>query len=144
MTGLSRRFFLAATCAAAALRPYHVAAAEDLDFSELYSRGTELSDKATALTGERVRIEGYMAPPLKPEADFFVMTKMPMAVCPFCDNEADWPRDILFVRMERRQPFVPFNRRIVVEGVLEAGTETDPETGFVSRVRLTDASFERA
>jgi hypothetical protein len=85
-----------------------------------------------------------MAPPLKPDAQFFVLTKMPMAVCPFCDNEADWPRDIVLVRLRERQDWVIFNRAIVTEGVLELGTEVDEETGFVSRVRLTDAVYETA
>jgi hypothetical protein len=79
-----------------------------------------------------------MAPPLKPDAKFFVLIKMPMAVCPFCETEADWPRDIVLVRLRERQDW-SFNRPIVTEGVLELGTEVDEETGFVSRVRLTDA-----
>ena len=37
---------------------------------------------ATALEGKRIRVEGYMAPPLKAESTFFVLTKRPMAVCP--------------------------------------------------------------
>jgi hypothetical protein len=115
-----------------------------LKVRELYGRGMEFSDKAQALDGQRVQIRGFMAPPLKPDAQFFVLTKMPMAVCPFCDNEADWPRDIVLVRLRERQDWVIFNRAIVTEGVLELGTEVDEETGFVSRVRLTDAVYETA
>jgi hypothetical protein len=147
MLDLSRRHLLLAGAAILIARsvlpparPLH--AAEVLKVRELYGRGMEFSDKAQALNGRRVQIRGFMAPPLKPEAQFFVLTKMPMAVCPFCDNEADWPRDIVLVRLRERQEWVTFNRPIVTEGVLELGTEIDEETGFVSRVRLTDAIYE--
>jgi hypothetical protein len=113
-----------------------------ISFKELYGKRMVFSDKTLALAGQQVVIEGYMAPPLKAEASFFVMTKIPLAVCPFCDNEADWPADILFVRMAERQDFVKFNRRIRVLGRLEVGTEKDDETGFVSRLRLADAVYE--
>jgi hypothetical protein len=33
---------------------------------------------------------------------------------------------------------------ILVQGTLEVGPATDPTTGFVSKVRLTDAVFQRA
>jgi hypothetical protein len=113
-----------------------------ISFKELYGKRMVFSDKTLALAGQEVVIEGYMAPPLKADADFFVMTKIPLAVCPFCENEADWPADILFVRMGERQDFVKFNRRIRVVGRLEMGTEKDEETGFVSRLRLADAVYE--
>jgi hypothetical protein len=149
MVDVSRRNLILAGAAAmiapsllSRARPLH--AAEVLKVRELYGRGMEFSDKAQALDGQRVQIRGFMAPPLKPDAQFFVLTKMPMAVCPFCDNEADWPRDIVLVRLRERQDWVIFNRAIVTEGVLELGTEVDEETGFVSRVRLTDAVYETA
>jgi hypothetical protein len=39
---------------------------------------------------------------------------------------------------------IPFNVKIITRGTLELGTYTDPELGFVSRVRLMDAVQERA
>ena len=30
-------------------------------------------------------------------AAFFVLTRIPMAVCPFCDSEANWPDDLVLV-----------------------------------------------
>jgi len=72
-----------------------------------------------------------------------VLTKMPMAVCPFCDKEADWPQDIVLVRLREKQDWVDFNLPILVTGTLSLGTEIDQETGFVSRVRLIDAAYER-
>ena len=76
--------------------------------------------------------------------NFFVLTATPMATCPFCETEALWPDDIVLVLTARLVGAVPFNRPIVVRGTLATGFEVDPETGFVSLVRLTNASFERA
>ena len=64
-------------------------------------QGLSFSDLAQELAGERVAVQGFMAPPLKAEAHFFVLTKTPMAVCPFCETEADWPDDILAVYTKR-------------------------------------------
>lgn len=119
------------------------AALPRLRFQELYGRRMVFSARVQALTGQRVVIRGFMAPPLKAQANFFVLTRMPMAVCPFCDNEADWPSDIILVLMERIVPAIPFNRPIDVRGILETGVKTDPATGFVSRMRLVDADVER-
>jgi hypothetical protein len=64
-----------------------------LKFSELYGkvtiRGMEFSPKLLEAGGKRVEILGYMAPPLKPRIEFFVLTKTPMSTCPFCSTAAD-------------------------------------------------------
>jgi hypothetical protein len=111
---------------------------------DLYAAGAEFSVQARSLNGQEVAIQGFMAPPLKAEAAFFVLTKLPLAVCPFCDTELDWPTDIVLVRLRRQQDWVDFNQPIRVRGTLDLGTEIDPETGFVSRVRLVDAAYELA
>ncbi|MFU2081903.1 hypothetical protein [Gallibacterium anatis] len=82
-----------------------------------------------------------MAPPLKADAKFFVLTKAPMALCPFCSSDADWPADIVVVYLDKKQPFVQNNTMIKVEGKLSYGSWTDPVTGFVSLLRLTNATF---
>jgi hypothetical protein len=82
-----------------------------------------------------------MAPPLKADSNFFVLTKRPMAVCPFCESSADWPDDILAIYTKRTLKVIPFNVKIVVQGVLELGDMTDPDTGFVSRIRVVDARY---
>ncbi|MDP2619656.1 MAG: hypothetical protein Q8P46_05700 [Hyphomicrobiales bacterium] len=116
-----------------------------LRFDDLYSKvtvlGLEFSDKVKSLDGQTVIMRGFMAPPLKAEASFFVLTEIPMALCPFCSSDADWPDNIVVVYLGRRQTFVQFNRPIEVEGVLEHGSWTDPDTGFVSLLRLRDAVF---
>lgn len=86
---------------------------------------------------------GFMAPPLRAESSFFVLSKIPMALCPFCSSDADWPEDIVVVYLRKRQTFVQYNAAIAVEGNLEYGSWTDPETGFVSLLRLRDAYFHK-
>lgn len=86
-------------------------------------------------------MRGYMAPPLKPEVSFFVLTRIPLAVCPFCDTEASWPDDLVAVEVGKLTTPTAFNYLISVVGRLETGGKTDATTGFVSRVRLVDAVF---
>jgi hypothetical protein len=142
MAGLARRSFLGLMAVGAFARPG--AAADRIRIRDLYPRGAEFSEKALSLADRTVQIQGFMAPPLKPDADFFVLTKLPMAVCPFCDSELNWPNDIVLVRLTERQDWVDFNQPIVVTGTLSLGTEIDESTGFVSRVRLVDAAYELA
>ena len=100
--------------------------------------GLQFSEKLKSLSGKRIRIRGFMAPPLKAEAAFLILTKEPVSLCPFCNSDQDWPDSIILVRLASVQN----NRLIEVTGRLETGSETDPETGFVSLVRLADAKYE--
>lgn len=108
---------------------------------DLYGKDARVSATALSLVGERIVIRGFMAPPLKAESRFFVLTQRPMSVCPFCESAADWPTDIIAVYTKRSFKVVPFNVRIATTGILEMGEFTDPETGFVSMVRLVNASY---
>jgi len=144
---MTRRTCLAAipvAAMAATLRPAQ-AAPYALNFDELYSAftplGLEFSPLVKEATGQVVRINGFMAPPLKAEAQFFVLTEIPMALCPFCSSDADWPDNILVVYLDRRQTFTQPNQTIEVTGTLERGSWTDPETGFVSQLRLRKARY---
>ena len=136
------------TIALAAAGPARAGAEGTLAFDELYGTvsvlGMTFSDKLKALEGRRVRMTGFMAPPLKAEAKFFVLTERPMALCPFCSSDADWPADIVVVYLDRAQTFEQANAEIVVTGTLELGSWTDPDTGFVSQVRVVGARFARA
>ena len=82
-----------------------------------------------------------MAPPLKAEAAFFVLTEIPMSLCPFCSSDADWPDNIVVVYLGEKQTFVQPSQTIEARGVLEFGSWTDPETGFVSLLRLRNAEY---
>lgn len=121
------------------------AATAELSFDELYSGGgvlgLQFSDKVKKLAGQRITIRGFMAPPLKAEAAFFVLTREPVALCPFCQSDADWPDNILVVYLSSSQSFVQNNTTIEVEGVLEIGSHRDGDTGFISQLRLRDARF---
>lgn len=144
---LLRRAALAAVALPWLARPVH-AAATALGFDELYGKVTVLgltfSDRVKALAGQEVAMRGFMAPPLKAEADFFVLTEIPMSICPFCSSDADWPDNIVVIYLNRAQTFEQANAVIEVRGRLEVGSWTDPSTGFVSLLRLRGASFRKA
>ena len=119
-----------------------------LQFDELYKsfgvRGYEFADALLTLNGKPVSMRGYMAPPLKPEGRFFVLTGQPLALCPFCQSDADWPADIVVVYLERRAAMVGGGEPVTVSGRLEIGSWTDPDSGFVSQIRIVDATFRRS
>ena len=145
---MKRRNFLAALFFSAMAPVAAVKAASDLklDFEEMYEGnpilGLQFSQKLKSFADKTVSVEGFMAPPLKPEADFLVMTREPVSLCPFCNSDQDWPDNIIVVYLSKKQEFVQPNRPIVVTGRLELGSFADKETGFVSLVRLVDATFE--
>ncbi|HSI39013.1 MAG TPA: hypothetical protein VLA00_00520 [Xanthobacteraceae bacterium] len=124
------------------------AAAARIDFGDLYGTvgvlGLAFSDTVKTLAGHTVAMRGYMAPPLKAEADFFVLTEIPMSICPFCAADADWPDNIVVIYLDTAQTFEQANALIDVEGRLEVGSWTDPKTGFVSLLRIVGARFRAA
>lgn len=140
--GIRRRFLLAGLLFACAAH-----GAETLGFDQLYKSigvlGIRYGEKALALRGQTVRMRGYMAPPLKPESTFFVLTREPVSVCPFCSADAEWPVDIVVVNLKGALAPVNFQQRIEVEGRLEIGSRTDPATGFVSQVRIVNAEVRK-
>ena len=145
---MNRRGFFATASGAVIAAPFIVtraiAAEPQVRLRELYEKDMSFTPFAQQNDGVRVAIEGFMAPPLKADSNFYVLTNIPMAVCSFCSSEADWPNDILAVYAQRVVDTIPFNVKIITRGTLEPGTYTDPELGFVSRVRLVDAVQERA
>lgn len=132
---------------AEAFWPWDNSQAEELTFGELYSgassMGLQFSEKVQRLNGKQVVVTGFMAPPLKPTLNFFVLTKVPMAICPFCSTDADWPDDILVVKLERPVTALPYDAPIRVTGRLDVGSEIDPETGFVSLLRIYANNLEK-
>ncbi len=144
-----RRHMLAMACSAVVLARIGEAAAADdnIAFGQLYASfgvlGLTFSDKVKELAGKPVAMRGFMAPPLKAEANFFVLTEVPVALCPFCDSDADWPNDIVVIYLDRAQTFEQANGLIEVSGKLEVGSWTDPDTGFVSLLRIVGADFRR-
>jgi hypothetical protein len=142
-----RRALLGAACALAA-GPSVAGESAVLSFEQLYEsygvRGLVFSAVLRNLSGHDVAMRGYMAPPLKPESHFFVLTREPVALCPFCQSDAEWPADIVVVYLKAASPLISAGEAVSVRGRLEVGSWTDAETGFVSQIRIVDAAFRRA
>jgi hypothetical protein len=117
-----------------------------LRFDELYAGmsplGLQFSPRVQALRGQRVRLRGFAAPPLRADASFLVLTRQPMSVCPFCASDADWPADIVVVYC-REPSLIPGGKALLAQGQLETGHHIDPATGFVSQLRLRGAELTR-
>lgn len=119
-----------------------------ITFADLYEiipgQSLRLSPKLQSLAGLPVTMRGFMAPPLKPESDFFVLTRFPMSICPFCSSEADWPSDIVVVYLAASARTLSPSQIITVSGRLETGAKMDPNTAFVSLVRIVEAQWQVA
>jgi len=147
---ISRRDMIVAGLLSLATSPSKavVATAEVLTFDTLYESfgvlGLKFSAQVLALKGKQVSISGYMAPPLRAESDFFVLTKNPLSICPFCQSDADWPLDIMVVYLSEASPLVTAGAKVMVSGILDIGSFIDPDSGFVSQLRVRNASYRKA
>ena len=103
--------------------------AASLDFSDMYSgassEGLVFSDTLNSLNGSEVTMTGFMAPPLKPSINFFVLTETPMAVCPFCSTDADWPYNMVVVYVNGSVDALPYDQEVTVTGTLDLGSYMD-------------------
>ena len=138
---MRRRQFAALLAFAAPLLA--LAAPPRIRMFELYQDDLSFSAAAKKLHGSVISMQGFMAPHLKVESDFFVLSNSPVETCPFCASEDEWINTIVFVRMKKRQEAVSPGDLLQVQGRLELGPQKDAATGFISRVRLVDASFQR-
>ncbi|QPC81263.1 hypothetical protein G4Y79_16310 [Phototrophicus methaneseepsis] len=117
-----------------------------ITFTEFYDgfsirTGLKLSEKLRSLDGQKVIMEGYVAPPLKPKLDFFVLTRIQLAFCPFCSTDVEWPDDIALIYLPEQQILSSeFPVRII--GQMEVGSSVDAETGMVSLVRIYADTIE--
>ncbi len=116
----------------------------ELKFTEFYvdDFSVNFSDKLKSLAGKQVLVRGFMAPPLSASGEFMVLTREPVQLCPYCESDADWPRDTLVVYL-RDEPRYAYGQRMRIAGVLDVGSKTDERTGFVSQVRLVGAEILR-
>lgn len=112
--------------------------------AEVVRGGIEYSENLVELEGQRVELVGFMAPPLKPRINWFVLTQYPMATCPFCSDAAEWPPDIIFAILPQGRTMNTVNYRnpIRVSGILELGLQQDVEAGL-SLIRVKDVQVER-
>jgi hypothetical protein len=82
-----------------------------------------------------------MAPPLKAELDWFVLTRIRLSSCTFCRTAAAWPADTA-LRYRRDTRIRPTEKPLRLVGRLEVGPAVDPETGMVSVVRVYATNLE--
>ncbi|MEO0564032.1 MAG: hypothetical protein AAF125_18150, partial [Chloroflexota bacterium] len=105
--------------------------------------GLVMNDEFVAMDGQTVTIEGYMAPPLKPALDWFVLTSRPLALCPFCSTDSDWPNDIALTYMPEGEMVLASEYPLRLTGQLEIGSSEDAETGMISLVRIYVEEIEQ-
>ena len=142
---LSRRAFCNLIAVSAFAGLVKAQEANAVTFAQLYETGPQalkLSAKLESLRGQPVTMRGYMAPPLKPESNFFVLTRLPMSVCPFCSSGAEWPADIVVVYLSQSAQAMSPSQLIHVAGTLEIGLKMDQDTGFVSLIRIIEAQWQ--
>jgi hypothetical protein len=102
--------------------------------------GVEYSSKARKLSGQRIRVEGFLAPHAGGRAaPFLVLASQPMGGCPHCLGALDLPGDSLVAYFGAMPGLAETGIPVAIEGVLDLGSRTDAQTGFVSTVRLFDA-----
>lgn len=101
-----------------------------------YSQATPRpSFRLLSLDGKSVRMEGYMAPPLKLGLDWMMLTRFPVGACPYHSSTATWTPDIVLIYVDGE--LMPFTYEpIRVVGELHIGGTIDPETGMASLVRI--------
>lgn len=140
---------LAMTLAIAAFAMLALASAQTrLDFGTFHARvvvgDIEYSENLLALEGQLVELTGYMAPPLKPRVDWFMLTKYPMQTCPYCSDAADWPPDIVLAILAggRTTDAQQHTDLLRVVGTLDLGLESDVEAGL-SLIRIHVTRVER-
>jgi hypothetical protein len=146
---LTRRTFMIAGATSAVLLPAlpQLARADtpqNMKMSSLYASkdSPDLSDAAKSFEGAEVTMNGFMAPPLKPDAKFFVLATDPMMICPFCDAASQWPQNIVLVYTKNPIQIYNYDVGITVTGQLDLGEQTDADTGFVSMVRLVESTYK--
>lgn len=138
---IPRRRFLTGSAAVVATPTLGLASTKAVRIRDLYDVDGSFSNVVTDNLDTRLKVQGFMAPPLKADSHFFVLTKLPLSVCPFCESSAEWPNDIVAIYTKRPVEVIPFNVKIEVDGVVDTGAFTDPDTGFVSLLRLNDAIY---
>lgn len=142
--GLSRRHVLAGAGTLLAAVPV-VAKAEPLpvlDLGALFKDDdvgrTGFRPEVVALAGRQVVAQGYEIFHRRPDPPrFLCLANGPGSTCPHCAGMLVMPRDMIV--------YYPFGstagtadpaRPGTVAGVLELGAERDPQSGFVSTIRL--------
>ncbi len=145
------RKLIIAVCFAGCLPCTDVFAADtkevrEIRFDQIYSgsgpQGASFSPLARSLEGKRVRIAAFAAVPFRAEAEFMMLTRSSMHVCPYCNSDNNWPIDIIVAYTKGVAPVTNPTAPINVTGTLELGPKLDPVTGMVSQLRMIDSVVE--
>jgi hypothetical protein len=97
--------------------------------------GLLLSDKLVSLDGQRVTMQGFMAPPLQLDLSWFQLTLTPLGACPFCSSAETVLPDMVTVYPIKESTIYTWEG-VQVTGRMEVGAASDPETGMYSLVRI--------
>src|SRR6185503_14041595 len=93
--------------------------------------GLDYSTKVRKLVGQRVRVEGFLAPHAGGRiAPFMVLSGQPVVGCPHCLGAIDLPGDSLVAYFGGAPGLADTGVPVAVEGVLDIGSRTDAQTGF--------------
>jgi len=118
----------------------------EISFDQFYignsTQAPDFSPLARSLAGKRVRISAYVATPFRAEAEFLMLTRSSMHICPYCNSDNSWPVDIIVAYTKGIIPAPNPAKPVIVTGVLEIGEKLDATTGMVSQLRLMDATIE--
>ncbi len=118
----------------------------EISFDQFYIGSSvqppEFSPLAKSLAGKRVRISAYVAAPFRAEAEFLMLTRVSMHICPYCNSDNNWPVDIIVAYTRGIIPAPNSAKPVIVTGVLEIGEKLDAVTGMVGQLRLIDATVE--
>lgn len=120
-----------------------------LRVSELLAPGAELapSSRATSLSGERVRLVGFVAEMEIPPADALYLVPAPLRCDEAGGGTADLPPDAVLValpdNLKQRPEHVP--GAVEAVGVLEVGNRSDAHGRIANfRLRLEASNVQRA
>lgn len=118
----------------------------ELTFDEFYdgfdeATGPIISEKLKSLDGRKVIINGYMAPPLALELDWFQLTLQPVGGCAFCGDSFSVTDGTALI-YPINEPMFFTGGGIQVTGTIEVGDGRDPATGMISLVRIYAEDIE--
>lgn len=112
-----------------------------LEFDEIFAStgplGHEFSERLIALTGQKVRMRGYLAPAAPGETAALVLTRRAVAVGTEGGTDDGWPDDAVFVLPASGEGEFLAGRLTEVEGILDHGPQR--LANLSTLVRLRDA-----
>lgn len=112
-----------------------------LDLASLYQTdggGLDFAPHVLAAASRLVIVTGYVAPHLQPGAPFHLVSHVPLSACPHCLGNRTLPKGTaaFYPLKENGASYSPGADPVSLKGYLELGAKVDPQTGFVTTIRL--------